>query len=163
MRDKGTEIEFAPPLPPQAFTRNFASAFIPLKKYRAMKILPACFAATALFCSCGKKDAESAWGDETPEQHLQHYRESAQFEMLKECTNEVAGISHIITVEINDSASNVAQWTGDTTIDYINHLGGVDRTNLLFNFQPWQDQLICDRDLMREYKREMESISPGSK
>ena len=128
-----------------------------------MKTLFSLFAAVVLLCGCRQQPQEIAWEDQTPEQHLEHWRNSARFELMKECTNEIVGLSRIIETQINDSSGNVGQWTAEVTAEHINHYGGIERTNMLFCFSPWRDQVNCLRDGMREYDREIQRIQAGLK
>ena len=56
----------------------------------------------------GKNPPSVAWEDQTPEEHLAHFRQMALCVMLQECTNEVPGIAHIISTRVDDSSGNVA-------------------------------------------------------
>ena len=50
------------------------------------------------------------------------------------CTNEVMGLYKIIKLHVDDTSGNLADWTGEATVEYVNHDGGIDRTNLYFRF-----------------------------
>ena len=59
------------------------------------------------------------------------YRDEAEAAMLKECSNYV-GFTRVLDHYVLTSDISVSNWTGSATIDFINKVGGVERTNLLF-------------------------------
>ena len=54
--------------------------------------------------------------------------------MLKECTNAIVGLTRIIRSSLADTDDNPYRWTGETTVEYVNRVGGIERTNVLFRF-----------------------------
>lgn len=60
------------------------------------------------------------------------YRAGADEALRIACTNDVVGLRSIISAGVDSSADNFMQWTARATADYVNHFGGVDRTNLVF-------------------------------
>jgi hypothetical protein len=71
---------------------------------------------------------ESEW------QQKRRFQSEAEVEMLKECTNVIVGLSRIIRTSVLDAEDNPQQWSGSITAEYVNHMGGVERTNVLFRF-----------------------------
>lgn len=55
--------------------------------------------------------------------------------MMPEITNSVIGLRTIIDYGVSAPDDNVSNWSGVAEVEYINHLGGVDRTNLSFCFR----------------------------
>lgn len=83
-----------------------------------------------LFAGCGNKPDQPL--EESQEQKTDRWHDEAQKEMLKEATNQVSGISRIIFADVENRYDAPVKWYGRITLDYINHVGGIDRTNLYF-------------------------------
>jgi len=99
------------------------------------------------------------------------YEGEADARLLKECSNYV-GFIRILDHYVYTSDSQVTNWTGGATIDYINKVGGVERTNLLFCFWVYDghclgmvdDVAMLNRDRKQandidEYRRKFENPS----
>lgn len=83
--------------------------------------------------SCGRR--EKTYEEMSPRERLNHLRDQAAQVMLKESTNEVPGIHAIINVDANVfSDDSVPKWSGVVRLDYVNKIGGIERTNLHFKF-----------------------------
>jgi hypothetical protein len=91
------------------------------------------------------KSAASAIGDvpmtspgdnESYASKLARYRASAESTARAECTNEVTGLRNIITLAVETSDDNFRNWSATALVEYINQIGGVDRTNLVLQFNP---------------------------
>ena len=72
--------------------------------------------------------------------------ELARKEVLEECTNKVVGLNRIIALNLDDHGSNVSQWRAEATLEYVNSIGGVQRTNLNFRFEGFGSGIICLQD-----------------
>jgi DNA-directed RNA polymerase subunit RPC12/RpoP len=59
------------------------------------------------------------------------YEKEAEAEMLKECSNYV-GFTRVLTHYVIASDKPVSNWTASADIDFVNKVGGIERTNLLF-------------------------------
>jgi hypothetical protein len=73
-----------------------------------------------------------------PETELQQnarLRSEAEGEMLKECTNVVVGLTRIIRASVVTSEEDPYKWSGDVVTEFVNHVGGIDRTNIFFRFR----------------------------
>jgi hypothetical protein len=80
------------------------------------------------------------------ESEYDRYSREANEEMLNWCTNNIVGLNRFISVDLRhfiDSPTNdIAKsdindphnWEGKIVADYVNQVGGVDRTNLTFRF-----------------------------
>jgi hypothetical protein len=71
---------------------------------------------------------------ETEAQQKLRLQSEAEGEMLKECTNIIVGLTRIIHSSVVDANDNPYQWGGDATVEYVNRVGGIERTNLFFKF-----------------------------
>jgi hypothetical protein len=71
---------------------------------------------------------------ETEAQQILRLRSEAEGEMLKECTNVVVGLSRVIHSSIADLSDSPYRWSGDLTVEFVNRVGGIERTNLFFKF-----------------------------
>jgi DNA-directed RNA polymerase subunit RPC12/RpoP len=103
--------------------------------------------------------------EETPIQRTRRLQAEAEFELLKRCTNEVTGLARVVDKFIFDSDSNPNKWTATVTAEYVNHFGGIDRTNLPFTFRQSDGHIMCsldivklDRDELESFHRELERI-----
>lgn len=67
-------------------------------------------------------------------QQKQRFQAEAQLEMLKECTNVIVGLNRIIHTSILDADDNSQLWSGTIVAEYVNHMGGIERTNVPFKF-----------------------------
>jgi len=73
-----------------------------------------------------------------PETELQQnarLQSEAEGEMLKECTNVVVGLTRIIRASVVTDENDPYRWSGDVVTEFINHVGGIDRTNISFKFR----------------------------
>ncbi len=73
-----------------------------------------------------------------PETELQQWarlQSEAEGEMLKECTNVVVGLTRIIRASVVTAAEDPHKWSGEVVVEFINHVGGIDRTNIFFKFR----------------------------
>jgi len=99
------------------------------------KIIIALIASVIGFAGCKPKETE-----------FDRYNREANKEMLEYCTNKIVGLNHFISVGllhfITDSNNNILEgdindphnWEGKVVAEYVNHQGGIDRTNLTFRF-----------------------------
>jgi hypothetical protein len=71
---------------------------------------------------------------ETELQQKARLQSEAEGEMLKECTNVVVGLTRIIRTSAVTAEDNPYKWSGDVVAEFINHVGGIDRTNIFFKF-----------------------------
>lgn len=72
-----------------------------------------------------------------PETELQQkvrLQSESELEMLKECTNVIVGLNRIIHYSVADTDDDPYKWTGAATIEFVNRVGGIERSNLFFKF-----------------------------
>jgi hypothetical protein len=74
------------------------------------------------------------------------YNREANEEMLKYCTNNIIGLNHFISIDLRHfiigpkneilegDINDPHNWEGKIAAEYANHMGGIDRTNLVFRF-----------------------------
>jgi hypothetical protein len=79
---------------------------------------------------------------ESASQRMARLHREAPGVVLEACTNEIPGLKQIIHLNVYDGDPLTTRWTADATVDYINHLGGVDRTNLQFKFDQYNAGLL---------------------
>jgi hypothetical protein len=80
------------------------------------------------------------------ESEYDRYNREAHEEMLRFCTNNIVGLNHFISIDlrhfITDSKNKILDgdindphtWEGNIVAEYVNHVGGIDRTNIVFRF-----------------------------
>lgn len=76
---------------------------------------------------------------ETFAHRLARWRDGAPGEMLKHCTNDVVGFNRLVDSRLDTAGDNVKTWSGEVTVEYVNHVGGIDRTNLHYRFMAGYD------------------------
>ena len=108
-----------------------------------MKILFCLLAAAALLCGC-KPDEPVKTAAENENEHLQTL-------LREECTNQVVGITKIMSSYLDyDPKTAVTNWHAGASVEYINHFGGIDRTNLHLVFRlltdQWSTNIYCGTD-----------------
>jgi hypothetical protein len=65
---------------------------------------------------------------------LMRFRADAEQSAREACTNEVVGLRQIIYLHEDTTDDNFMKWTASATVEFINSVGGVERTNLDFKF-----------------------------
>jgi hypothetical protein len=104
-----------------------------------------CLLAAALLCGCNKPaervvpasqggDFNGEGDDNSFAHRLAWFRAGADFAVRTACTNDVTGLRRIIRVDASTYDNNLAKWKASATVEFINHIGGVDRTNLYYRF-----------------------------
>jgi hypothetical protein len=108
-----------------------------------------CLLAAALLCGCGKgpsaaqlKENREAMAASDSNDVIYAAQDKSRAEreaqarekLFPAITNEVVGLRNIIFVAVSAPDNNVSNWNAFVTAEYINHFGGVDRTNLSFGF-----------------------------
>lgn len=71
---------------------------------------------------------------ETESQQKSRLQSEADSKMLEESTNVIVGLSRIIRANAATGDDNPYKWTGDITAEFVNKVGGIERTNILFKF-----------------------------
>jgi hypothetical protein len=89
---------------------------------------------------------------------IRQQRSKAKGLLLAECTNSVTGINRIIDVFVDDSDASASKWKGRATVEYINSVGGVDRTNLQFIFITPSGNLFCMVDPVLIDRLQVEAV-----
>jgi hypothetical protein len=84
----------------------------------------------------GEVPMTSPGDNESYASKLARYRASAESAARAECTNEVTGLRNIINLDVETSDANFRNWSATATVEFINQIGGVDRTNLVLQFYP---------------------------
>jgi hypothetical protein len=62
------------------------------------------------------------------------WREEAQQAIQKCCSNDVVGITRIVNTQVIDLEDHPDKWTGEASVEFINRVGGVERTNFPVRF-----------------------------
>lgn len=96
---------------------------------------------------------------ETSEQKLVRWQNEAAFEMLKDCTNRITGLAKIIRVGVDDARQPTVNWKGGIIAEYVNHVGGVDRTNLYYTFAFISGHVSCYADSNREDQERIRALT----
>lgn len=62
------------------------------------------------------------------------WRAEARAQAMQECTNAVVGLTKVVRLELRDSAGDPNQWTGVAAAEFVNRVGGVERTNVRLRY-----------------------------
>ena len=81
--------------------------------------------------------------EETSGQRLNRFRKETKQAVLGEVTNAVVGITRIIQFDESTSDDNYTKWTSRVSVEYMNRMGGIERTNLNLVFLPSSGALHC--------------------
>jgi hypothetical protein len=103
--------------------------------------------AIALLAGCSHH--EKPFEELSSKERVTYLRNQARQAILTEATNTVPGIHAIVDASYDVYGSEaIVKWTGFASVDYVNHFGGIDRTNLVMKFVANGDQLgaILDYD-----------------
>jgi hypothetical protein len=82
-------------------------------------------------------------GYESYAHKLTRYRAGAEQAVRVACTNEVTGLRQFIRLDVSTYGQNVKEWKATATVEYVNHVGGIDRTNLEFEFDTFGGDFDC--------------------
>lgn len=87
-------------------------------------------------------------GDAPDQERATHrvarWRANAAPLMLAQATNNLVGFNRLISARVDCEADNVKTWVGHVTAEYVNHQGGLDRTNLDYSFSAgYADDLLA--------------------
>ena len=102
----------------------------------AMVLLPvSCLVGVVLFGFPGVNSRHHMLKGVSPsERHYLDWRDQARGKMLAECTNAVTGCNRIIDADVWDIGDDPNKWTGEATVEFMNRIGGTERTNVPFRF-----------------------------
>ena len=106
-------------------------------------IIVIALAIVAFFCIRHWQQIQDGYGYESYDHKLNRYRKSAESLVRAACTNEVTGLRQFISMDISTYGQNVKEWKATATVEYVNHLGGIDRTNLEFVFETLGGDFDC--------------------
>ena len=84
----------------------------------------------------GGASTTSAGDNENYADKLARYRAGAEAAARAACTNEVIGLRGIISLDVQTYDDNFMSRTASATVEYVNQIGGVDRTNIELKFDP---------------------------
>ncbi len=71
---------------------------------------------------------------ETPYGLQKRLQSEAQAMFMRQCTNAIVGLNRVIDQDLRTMDGDPNKWTAEVTAEYINHYGGIDRTNVPFVF-----------------------------
>jgi hypothetical protein len=94
-------------------------------KFSSLRIIAA---SALLLCGCSRPV------EPPPTDHLAALRSQARQAILECATNEIPGIHAIVETYCDTDSKSPPTWRGRVTLDYVNHNGGIDRTNLRVKF-----------------------------
>jgi hypothetical protein len=89
----------------------------------------------------------------------------AQAILLPKCTNAIVGLNRIISKDLSIRDEDPNKWTAEVTAEYVNHFGGIDRTNLPMVFWVYDSpvdetrHVQCRIDTRKIYEAERDALS----
>jgi hypothetical protein len=139
-----------------------------------MKTFLCLLAAAALQCGCSKPATSVApvavvppeqggsFEDDSSDNNFQHriewFRAGADFAIRTACTNDVVGLRQIISTDRDTGADDLRRWHGRATVEFINPVGGVERTNLFYVFHEFVGTLSVLEDMDHSYQVYQEKL-----
>jgi hypothetical protein len=72
---------------------------------------------------------------ETSSERLKKFHAQAPEALLKCCTNDVIGLTKIISSTVNDTDPDPNKWTGYAEVEHLNSVGGIERQDLWLVFK----------------------------
>jgi hypothetical protein len=82
---------------------------------------------------------DAKWQPEDRSKLLTRLRAGADAVVREYCSNTVVGITRIVRTDLDTLEDNPAKWSGNAVAEFINRVGGVERTNLPFVFKARPD------------------------
>ena len=89
---------------------------------------------------------------ENPAHQRARFRAEAQSALLQQCTNSIVGLHQVIAQDTRFLDENPGKWTADVTAEFVNPVGGIERTELPFAFWIYHspldglDHVLCRVD-----------------
>lgn len=83
---------------------------------------------------------------ESPAHKMTRWRAAAQSDMLTRATNDLVGFTRLIESHVSTGDDNLRQWSGSVTAEFVNHVGGVERTNMSYGFTSSGEKLLVYPD-----------------
>jgi hypothetical protein len=74
-------------------------------------------------------------GDETEYQERERLRIEADADFRTALTNDIVGLSRVISIRGDYYEKDIAQWRAEASVEYINKVGGIERTNVIYAFK----------------------------
>jgi hypothetical protein len=89
---------------------------------------------------------------------LQRWRDGAEAAVATICSNDITGFRGMVDTTVRDYSDQTDEWSARATVEYINTVGGVERTNLDLKFISTSGHItaLIDYDKLRD--RETERI-----
>ena len=127
-----------------------------------------------LASGCGKHPAPPK--DEIltdKERELADWFLKAEEGVPRKLTNDIVGFTRMIECNLDNRDPNPTNWTANVTAEYINHVGGIDRTNLPYKFYFWtqknyrngkwvvETNIMAMIDFGKKFKNDMKAIEEG--
>ncbi len=94
--------------------------------------------------------------DETPNQRGDRLRSAAIGVLHAEITNSVVGYSRTIRSSIWDEGNNPYLWAAEATVEFVNQVGGIERTDIYLAFSQYDDQVRCARSDAQTYQARLQ-------
>lgn len=89
----------------------------------------------ALLCGCSHQPAPKSFDEMDATEQMKYCRAQTDAAIREACTNAVPGIHAFVNVSADDASDAIVKWKGSAEFDYVNSVGGIDRTNLQFVFE----------------------------
>jgi len=79
----------------------------------------------------------------SPLERVDNWREMAQPAIMSECSN-VVGFSRVVKAYVTDwTSDNPTNWTGAAELEFVNKVGGIERTNLRFKLWAYSGKIFA--------------------
>ena len=101
---------------------------------------------------------------ETGPQHLHRLQAEAQSLLLVQSTNAIIGLNRIINQDVSLRDPDPNQWSAQVTAEFVNRVGGIERTNVPFAFSSYHspvdglEHVTCLVDLAKISQAERDAL-----
>lgn len=101
---------------------------------------------------------------ETADQHFHRLQSEALALVLPQCTNAIVGLHRVITQDLALRDPNPNQWSAQVTAEFVNRMGGIERTTLPLAFSSYRspvdglDHVLCRVDVMKISQAESDAL-----
>jgi hypothetical protein len=104
-----------------------------------------------------EKEAKEFGDEQTPS--LATLRTNAMNSICADCSNEVVGLTRIVRVSVYQEGE-VTNWTGEAIVEFVNKVGGVERTERSYRLRavPNNEGGVLDVFAVEDVKKELKAI-----
>jgi len=89
---------------------------------------------------------------------IQRCRDGAEAAVVTTCSKDITGFRRMVGTTVRDYSDKINEWSATATVEYINTVGGVERTNLDLKFTSFSGHITALIDYEKIWDKEMDRI-----